>query len=150
MALQLKRSVDLSSSRTKKILRCDKYFDEILKDEKTKNLTAAVCVRLMTAVCEERNKALQSDEKQLARFSIGDTLFRRDARQDISLFMSALKRKLGGKFPKDEDFSALHLYMATQKNYFKRMKPIKDVTCADSERAGKTSYTQPGIYNGLP
>ena len=150
MTLQLKRRVDLSSSRTQKLLRCDKYFDEILKDETMKEFTPAVCLRLMTAVCEVRNKALQETEKQFARYSIGDTLFRRDARQDISLFMSALKRRIGEKSLKDKDFTALHLYMTTQRNYFKRMKPIKDVTCGDPERPGKTSYNQPGIYNGLP
>ena len=117
MEIELRRKVDLSSSRTKKLLRCEKYFDEILKDAVVKDYTPAVCLRLMRNVCEVRNKALQANEKQFKRFSIGGMFFRRDARQDIALFMGCLKRRLGGKFPNDKAFAPLHLYVATQRNY---------------------------------
>ena len=119
----------------------------------------------MKSVCEKRNKALQKDEKQLRRFSIGDTYFRRDVKQDINLFMSYLRRKIREKNQQIEDdtsltqvrekkleikdYSSLNLYLTSQRNYFKGFRPIKDVTCPDSELPGKTTYNQPGIYNGL-
>ena len=116
---------------------------------RSKYCTPAVCLRLMTDVGEVRNKALQ-DNEQLKRFSMGDTLFRRDARQNITLFMSCIKRTQRGKIPKEKAFSPFNIYVATQRNYFKRLKPTQDVTCTDSERAVKTSRKQQGIYNGLP
>ena len=104
----------------------------------------------MTSVCEEKYKGLQKGEKQLRRFSIQeDTYFRRDAKQDINMFMTYIRRQLRDNKLENEDYSSLTLYVASQRNYFKSLKPIKDVTCADSELPGKTNYNEPAIYNGL-
>ena len=136
--------MDLSESAVKKHLRCKAYLDQV-----SKVYTPESCLEMMKKVCEVRNKALQKHDKQLAKYCIGDTYYRRNVKADIAIFMQYIKRELNGEFPKDQDFSKLKVYVASQKKLFKNLKPLSKRSCIDADLPGKTSFNQPGIYNGL-
>ena len=139
-----KRRVDLSESSLKKLIRCEKILDDI-----SLNYTPESCLKMLKVVCEERNRALQGHEKVRAKYHIGDTYYERDARQDIALFMRTIKRKLGGQL--SAEYSECEMYFRQQKMYFKQLRAIKKHrSSAESRTPGKTSFNQPGVYNGLP
>ena len=139
-----KRWVDLSESAIKKHLRCKAYLDKVAKV-----YTPESCLQMMKKVCEVRNKALQKHDKELAKYCIGDTYYKRDVTADIAIFMQYIRRQFNGKFPKDQDFSKLKVYVTSQKKRFKNLKPLRKRSSTDSDLPGKTSFNQPGIYNGL-
>ena len=139
-----KRRVDLSVSARKKLIRCEVYLENISNE-----YTPASCLAMMKDVCEKRNKAIQGFEKEQAKYQIGDTYYEKNALKDIGMFMRCIKRKIKEKSV-IEDYSALELYYSQQRNHFRKIRPIKKKTCSGSQLPGKTSFKQPGMYNGLP
>ena len=51
-----KRAADLSDSTNQKFLRCKKYLENIAQD-----YTVTSCLKMIKAVCEKRNAALQGN-----------------------------------------------------------------------------------------
>ena len=136
-----KRIVDLSGSAKNKLLRCEKFLEAISTE-----YTPESCLKMTKEVCEVQNKALQGHMKDVAAYHIGDTKYKRNVAQDMSLFMQCIKRKVGKLTP---EFSALELYYHQQRQISKHLKPVTKKSCRDTEIPGKTSYKQAGIYNGL-
>ena len=136
-----KRRVDLSGSAKEKLLRCEKILETVSREYNPES-----CLKMMKRVCEVRNKALQKHMKHLAEYQIGDTYYKRNVIQDMSLFMRCIRRKIGKLTP---DFSACELYYQQQRQIFKHLKPVRKGSCRDTKMPGKTGYNQAGIYNGL-
>ena len=88
------------------------------------------------------------DAKEAGKFHIQSTYYARDVKADISLHMRTIKLKLGKSF--NDDFMELKLYVKTQMKVFKNLQKIKKRTGMESMEPGNTSFSEAGIYNGLP
>ena len=111
-----KRRVDSSGSANNKLLRCENFLETISIE-----YTPESCLQIMKEVCEVRNKALQGNMKIVASYHIGDSKYKQNVVQDMSLFMQCIKRKVGKRTP---EFSALELYYHKQRQIFKYLKPM--------------------------
>lgn len=85
--------------------------------------------------------------KNKAKYHIGNAYYQRNVKDDISLYVRAMKRKLRGRFT--DDFMEVKLYYNTQAKIFRHIKKIKKRPSMDSREPGSTSFNKAGIYNGL-
>ena len=136
-----KRRVDLIGSANNKLLRCEKFLETISTED-----TLESCLKMMKEVCEVQSKALQGHMKDFAAYQIGDSKYMQNVKQDMSLFIQCIKRKVAKLKP---EFLALKLYYHQQRQILKHLKPVTKKSCRDTEIPGKTSYKQASIYNGL-
>jgi acetyl/propionyl-CoA carboxylase alpha subunit len=108
-----KRHADLSGSSISKFNLCKNFLKNISTDYDPES-----CLKMMRAVCESRNKALQGREKALKKCHIGGTYYKRDVRYDISQFMRYIKRKLGGKITSEYATRPMSSTATSRRNTF--------------------------------
>ena len=85
------------------------------------------------------------DARDRGTHHIGNTIFARDVKADISLFMRCIKRKIGEKL--NDNFIELKMYHKSQMNIFKKLKKKK--RRKHDDEPGNTGFSEAGIYNGL-
>ena len=138
-----KRYVDLSTSSRSKL----NMYDKILQD-KLKVYTPASVLKMLKFVCEERNAAVQTTDKEdLAKWYIRDSYYQRNVIADMKGFMRTIKRNLGGTLP--DEYNECALYYRGQRTFFAGLKRYSKRPRYSLQEPRKTAYNMAGRYYGI-
>ena len=140
----IKRRADLSLSAIRKLVSY-----EAMVDEKIYDMTPDSCLKLLKYFCEERNAAVHGPMIEDAKYKLRESYYIRNVSADISVLMRTIKRRFGGKLPRE--YAGCKAYYKKQMTYFKGLHRVKGKRVStNSIEPGKLSYNLEGKYNGLP